>query len=244
MSFTDTARPLDHLAPPKTPDDFVNPLEPINEACAFLSPGSWALKAVELMLPCDPVERVQQAFAGNWKAYASCSGVWRDLGEACGALARNLEGGNRDLDRIWDGAAADAAVRYFDALRKDLHGIRRALIRLGDEYLVVAQAVSAAASALGECLSALVDAAVSWYITQAASSALSWTGWAAATGYALGAVEAQIMLAEWARATEIINHAQLVMNAGCGVLGRLVGEIAAQLNTFPLPRRAYHHPAV
>ncbi|ARZ70659.1 hypothetical protein M1P56_07210 [Streptomyces sp. HU2014] len=244
MSFTDTARPTDHLAPPQAPEDFMNPLKPLNEVCAVLSPGSWVLKVAELMLPCDPVEWAGEMFAGDWEAYAACSGVWRELGEACGALARNLEGGNRDLDRVWDGSAADAAVRYFDALRKDLYGIRHALTRLGEEYLAVARAVSAAADVLGECLSAIVDAAVSWYITQAAASALCWTGWAAATGYALGAAEAEIMVKHWARATKIVNHAQIVMNASCGVLGRLAGEIAAQLNTFPLPQRAYHHPAV
>ncbi|MBB5118440.1 hypothetical protein AF335_00300 [Streptomyces eurocidicus] len=244
MSFTDTARPVDRLGPPEAPEGFVDPLEALNDVCAFLSPGSWLLKLAELMLPDGSMEEVQQVFAGKWRTYAACAGVWDDLGKACGDLARNLEDGNRDLDRVWDGSAAEAAGGYFAALGKDLHAIQGSLTRMGVEYLAVARTVSAAADTVGEALGALVDAAVCWYIAESAASALSWTGWGAATGYALGAVEAEVILAEWARITKTINHAQLVMNASCGVLGRLAGEVATRLDGFPLPQHAYHHPAV
>lgn len=244
MSFTDIARPVDRLRPPEEPEDFVEPLKALNEVCAFLTPGSWLLKLAELMLPEDTLENVHRVFAGNWKTYAACAGVWDDLGKACGDLARNLEGGNRDLGRVWDGSAAEAADRYFAALGKDLHAIQGSLTRMSTEYLMIARTVSAAASTVAEALSAMVDAAVCCFIAQSAASALSWTGCGAATGYALGAVEAEIILEEWARVTKTVNRAQLVMNASCGVLGRLAVEVATRLDGFPLPQHAYHHPAV
>ncbi|MBT2387781.1 hypothetical protein [Streptomyces sp. ISL-11] len=244
MAFTDAAEPTAYLTPPGKPADFTDPLSPINAACAVLSPGSWLLKIIELVLPHDPVKWLEDTFAGDWAAYARCAETWDNLGKACGAVARNLDGGNKTLSRSWDGAAADAAFHYFEVLRKDLCEISSSLTAMSREYTAVAQGVAAAAEAIAECVSAMIDAAMTVCVVEAAAAALSWTGWAVAMGYALGAAEAQVIAAQWERATKLVNSAQLLMNASYAVLGRVGGELAAKLQTFPLPRHAYDHPAV
>ncbi|PHQ53388.1 hypothetical protein BLA24_01520 [Streptomyces cinnamoneus] len=185
--FVDVREPTACLKPPGEPEDFLDPLESINAVCDVLTPGSWLLKLAELMLPRDPVAWAQEQLAGDWKAYAKCSETWRRAGQACDAVARNIDAGVKDIDATWDGNAAEAALRYFDALRGDLEEFRTSLQAMGDEYLAVAQAVSAAGQAIGECIGAITDALVTGAIAAAASTALGWTGWAAAMGYALGA---------------------------------------------------------
>ncbi|MBO0653131.1 hypothetical protein J1792_10095 [Streptomyces triculaminicus] len=244
MTFTDVADPTTHLVPPAKPEEFTDPMKPINAVADVLSPGSWLLKLAELMLPRDPVEWAQQIFAGDWTAYAECSQAWRNLGLACDALARNLESGNDAIDAAWHGNAADAAFLYFDALRRNLEEFRDSLNAMGGEYLAIAQSVSLTAEAVGQCIGAIVDAAVTAAIAAAASTAAGWTGWAAAMGYALGAAEAKVILREWGRMTHLVNAAQVSVSAGYASIERLGGQITARLNAFPLPRASYDHPAV
>ncbi|GAA3370112.1 hypothetical protein GCM10020367_15450 [Streptomyces sannanensis] len=45
-------------------------------------------------------------------------------------------------------------------------------------------------------------------------------------------------------ATQLISTLRLAIDASCGVPARAWGQLAAQLNDFPLPREGYDHPAV
>ncbi|MEU5051837.1 hypothetical protein [Streptomyces sp. NPDC021096] len=244
MQFTDVVQPTEYLVPPRKPEEFTDPLLSVNAVCDFLSPGGWFLKLAELMLPRNPVEWAQEQLAGDWAAYAKCAESWQRMGQACGAVARNVESGGRGIARTWDGNAAEAALLYFDALRKNLEDVREALDRMGDEYRAVAQSISLTGQAIGGCISAMVDALVTMSITAAATAALGWTGCAAAMGYAIGAMEAQVILKEWQRMTRLISAAQLAVNSGYAVMGHIGGEVMAKLNAFPLPRAGYDHPAV
>ncbi|MFI9200911.1 WXG100 family type VII secretion target [Streptomyces sp. NPDC053048] len=244
MDFADVADPASHLVPPVKPAEFIDPMDPINAVGDVLGPGTWLMKLAELMLPRNPVEFAQNVFAGDWEAYAECAEAWRNLGRSCEALARNLEAGNGRIDATWHGNAADAAFRYFDTLRRDLEEFRDSLDAMSGEYLAIAQSVSVSAEAVGQCIGAMIDAAVTAVIAAAASTAAGWTGWAAAMGYALGAAEAQIILKQWARMTDLVNAAQVSVNTGYASIERVGGEITARLNAFPLPRTSYDHPAV
>ncbi|MEU4212027.1 WXG100 family type VII secretion target [Streptomyces sp. NPDC026206] len=244
MDFTDVVQPTTYLIPPAKPDEFADPLLPINAVCEVLSPGGWLIKLAELMLPKDPVKWTQEQLAGDWATYAKCAESWQRMGQACGALARNMESGGRRIDVTWDGNAADAALLYFDALRKNLEEMQDALDAMSDEYRAVARSVSMTGQAIGGCISAIVDALLTMSISAAASAAFGWTGCAAAMGYAIGAMEAEVILKEWERMTRLISYAQLAMNASYGVMEHVGGEVMAKLNAFPLPRASYDHPAV
>ncbi|MEU7133753.1 hypothetical protein [Streptomyces sp. NPDC046261] len=244
MQFADVAQPTEYLVPPRKPEEFTDPLLSLNAVCDVLSPGGWFLKLAELMLPENPVEWAQRQLAGDWAAYAKCAESWQHMGQACGAVARNVESGRRSVARTWDGNAAEAALLYLDALRKNLEDVREALERMGDEYRAVAQSISLTGQAIGGCVSAIVDALVTASITAAATTALGWTGCAAAMGYALGAMEARVIIKEWERMTRLISAAQLAMNSSYAVMGHIGGEVMAKLNAFPLPRASYDHPAV
>ncbi|MEV4442310.1 hypothetical protein AB0K09_25540 [Streptomyces sp. NPDC049577] len=244
MAFADIAHPTAFLTAPREPEEFADPLKTINEVADFLTPASWLVKLAELVLGTDPVKWAQTKFAGDWKAYARCAEAWRNLGRACDAMARNLDAGNRHADRTWDGNAADAAFAYFDTLRRDLEEFRDSLDVMSDEYRAVARAVSATGEAMGECLLAILDALITVAITTAAGTATGWTGCGAVMGYALGAQEARFILQQWERMTELLNTAQLAVNACYGTIGRVGGEAMAKLNRFQLPRAGYDHPAV
>ncbi|MCA6091739.1 hypothetical protein LE181_06105 [Streptomyces sp. SCA3-4] len=244
MDFPDAAEPTAFLARPKVPEEFFDPLIAITAAGDVFSPGGWFLKLAELMLPTDPVEWAQEQLVGDWKAYAACSQAWRNAGRACGAIARNVEAGSKRIDATWDGHAAEAAIDYFEALRKNLDDVQGALDTMAEEYRVVTESIARTGQAIGGCISAIIDALVSISVTTAASTALGWTGGAAALGYALGAMEVQVILKEWERMSLLVNAAQLAMNTSYSVMGRTGGEILARVHALPVPRASYDHPAV
>lgn len=244
MDFADVAEPTRQLTPPRKPEGFVHPLKPVNDVGDFLSPGGWFVKLAELVLTRDPMDYAKHALAGDWEAYARCADVWRNLGHACDALARNLGSGTGAVRATWQGNAADAAHGYFEALRKNLEDARDSLYAIDDEYREIARSVAYTGEAVAACLGAMLDALITLSIAIAASAASGWTGWGAAMGYALGAAEAETVLKEWTAMTNLLNAAQVAMNVGCAAIGRTGGEIAASLGAFPLPRTSYDHPAV
>ncbi len=244
MTFTDVASPTTHLIAPGEPGEFADPLSAINAVGEFLSPSGWLMKLAELEMGKDPVKWCQSWLAGDWAAFARCAETWRNLGRSCDALARNIGAGVTRVDGTWQGNAADAALHYFDVLRRNLEEMRDSLYAMGDEYQLISQSVSATGQALGECVGLILDALITASIAVAAGTAGGWTGCGAAMGYALGAVEAQVILKEWERMTALVNAAQVVMNTSCASIGRFGGQIAAGLGSFPLPRTSYDHPAV
>ncbi|MGK5628711.1 hypothetical protein [Streptomyces sp. URMC 123] len=244
MPFSDVADAAACLKPPKAPAEYVSPLKPLNDIGDLISPAAWLSELLEIALGKNPMEEAQRHFGGDWEAYATSAEAWHNLGRACSAMARNLESGNVRLSATWQGCAADAAFQYFDTLRRKLQGVASSLDAMRVEYETVAQGVWAAAEMVAQILATIVDLCATWAICAAAGTAMSWTGWGAAVGYGVGALQAVKVIERWDEATEWVNKSQLVVNASCGVLARLGGELAAQLNTFPLPRDGYDHPAV
>ncbi|QLE71592.1 hypothetical protein FGW37_08245 [Streptomyces rectiverticillatus] len=240
--FADVTEPAACLVPPGEPEDFLDPLKPLNDVVEFLSPSGWLFKLAELYLPTDPVKWAKESFAGDWKAYARCVSAWQETGRACDGVARNLRSGSARIDATWDGNAAEAAAHYFSALAGNLADFRTALDAMGVEYLVIAQSVSSAGAAVGDCLGAIVDALITLALAAAVEAASG--GSAAVAAAALGTEELLTILREWERMVRIVAAAQAVMHAGHGTLVRLGTEALAGLNAFALPGASYDHPAV
>ncbi|WP_058044910.1 WXG100 family type VII secretion target [Streptomyces roseifaciens] len=240
--FADVTDPAAYLVPPGEPEDFLDPMKPLNEVAEFLSASGWLFKLAELYLPKDPVKWAKESFAGDWKAYARCVSAWQETGRACDGVARNLRSGSARIDATWDGNAAEAAAHYFSDLAGNLADFRTALDAMGVEYLGIAQSVSSAGEAVGDCLGAIVDALITLALAAAVEAASG--GTAAVAAAALGTEELLTILREWERMVRFVAAAQAAMHAGHGTLVRLGTEALAGLNALPLPGASYDHPAV
>ncbi|MGK5547449.1 hypothetical protein ACSNOH_22345 [Streptomyces sp. URMC 127] len=240
--FADVVEPAASLVPPAAPEDFTDPLEPFNAVADFFSPNQWLLKLAELMTGTDPVKWTGEKLAGDWKAYAACASAWQAMGHACDGIARNLRSGGVCVDASWDGNAAGSAAHYFAVLAGNLEEFHRSLDAMGSEYRLIARSVASAAESIADCLTAMLDALITASIEITASAATG--GGAAAMAAALGTQELLTVLREWEHMNEFLSAAQTLMHAGTAALARTGAEALTALNTFPVPRTGYDHPAV
>ncbi|GGX95073.1 hypothetical protein [Streptomyces hiroshimensis] len=241
-SFPDVTEPTACLVPPGEPEEFADPLKPFNDAAEFLTPSGWLFKLAELYVGENPLTWAKQSLAGDWKAYVTCASAWRETGRACEGIARNLRSGNTRIGAAWDGNAAEAGAHYFSALAGNLADFHASLDAMGSEYLAVAQAVSYAGEAVGDCLGAMLDALITTSLIATAEAATG--GSAAVAAAAFGTQELLSILREWECMIQLIAGAQAQVHAGYGTLARTGAEALAGLNAFPVPRTGYDHPAV
>ncbi|MFH8785646.1 hypothetical protein [Streptomyces roseoverticillatus] len=240
-AFSDVAEPTACLVPPGEPGE-LDPLKPFNDAAEVLTPSGWLFKLAELYTGQDPLKWAEKFLTGDWDAFAKCASAWRETGHACEGVARNLRSGSTRIDATWDGNAAETAARYFSALAGNLEEFHASFGAMGTEYLVVAQSVMYAGAAIGDCLGAILDALITGTLIAVAEAATG--GAAAAAAAALGTQELLTILREWEHMTLLATEAQMCLHAGYGVLGRIGAEALASLNSFPVPRAGYDHPAV
>lgn len=242
--YADVARATARLTAPGEPERFVAPLRILDGVSTLISPAAWAAEILALVFDFDPLEEAQRYLAGDWEAYARCAELWANLARFCEDLAANLEAGNRRVGAAWDGHAADAAQAYFDSLAENLQDIKCSLETMHTQYLVTASGVSTTADAVGQLLGQIGDSAATAAICWAAGTALSWTGWGAVSGYAVGACELVRIGELWAEVTRTVNALRWKTDAAYGVLATVGAEVAGGFNEFPLPPAGYTHPAV
>ncbi|MGW6904984.1 hypothetical protein [Streptomyces sp. NPDC054940] len=244
MSFTDVAEPVAHLKAPGAPEEFHSPLEFLNKVSDLISPTYWVSEILEAAIGFNPMDKAKEYFAGDWEAYAKCAEAWENLGKLCEDIGRNVDSGNQSLDASWDGNAADAAFLYFKSLAERCDSLQADLNSLSEKYGVVAHGVWSTAEAVGAILGQIGDAAATAAISAAAGTLTSWTGWGAAVGYGLAAIEIVRIIDLWGDATKLVNNAQLVVNGAMAVIETLGGELSGKLNDFDLPGQAYDNKVV
>lgn len=65
----------------------------------------------------DPVTWAVELFAGEWKSFAECALTWDACGSTTAGIAGNFDPALTKLGEVWQGNAADNAMRYFCELR-------------------------------------------------------------------------------------------------------------------------------
>jgi hypothetical protein len=244
MAFADVAEPASHLKAPGKPDEFHSPFELLNQASDLISPTYWVNEILNAATGFNPMDKAKEYFAGDWESYAKCGVVWENLGKLCADIAKNIDAGNGELDATWDGNSADAAFNYFKALADRCDELQSDLDTLKTQYGIVSHGVWSTAEAVGAILGQIGDMAATAAISAAAGTLLSWTGWGAAVGYGLAAVEILRIIDLWGDATKLVNEAQLITNGAVGVLETVGGELSGKLHNFPLPGGAYDNAVV
>ncbi|MEE4490198.1 hypothetical protein [Streptomyces sp. BE230] len=244
MGFSDITEPTAHLTPPKDPTETFNPVKLVNQAADLISPTYWVNEILNMALGFNPMDKTKEYFAGDWEAYAKCGEVWQNLGKLCVDVSKNIDTGNLSLDRTWDGNAADAAYVYFKDIAARCDDLQSELDALKTEYAIVSQGVWAAAEAVGSIIGTIGDTAAVAAIAAAAGTMMSWTGWGAAVGYGLAAVEIIEIIELWGKATATLNKCQLITQGSLAIIASAGGTLATKFADFPLPSSAYDNPVV
>lgn len=243
-AFRDRTSPTSRLRTPATPEEFRSPMGLVDDVGDYVSPTGLVAKITELAVGVNPLEEAGEWFAGDWEKYAECAEAWGNLAGFCRDLAANIEAGNHELSRTWDGQAADAAHAYFGSLHGHLHGIAGSLESMREQYLVAAHGVWSTAKAVGQLIGTIFDVAATAVIILAAGASASWTGAGVVLGGTLMAAQFVRMGRMWAAATGLMTSLQGTIDGVYGQLAHVGSEVAAALHGFPLPRTRYDHPAV
>jgi uncharacterized protein YukE len=160
--------------------------------------------------PIDPYEDVCKWFAGDWAGFAECRDVFDNLANACQSMSANLHWGARSIESVWQGNAADGCENHLFKAADAVSEVSEPLRELGEKYVEAAEAMHKLGSAMGTCISALVDACI-----MAAANA----AWGAATtefgvgliGDAIAAYEVYEVVEKVHECFEILHQAQALV---------------------------------
>lgn len=219
----------------------------LGTALDLASPSTLVNEGLKLAFDIDIFGTAANWLAGDWGSYADCSDAWRNLGDFCGDVSRNLRAGCRSLAATWQGNAADAALLYFETLAERLDQAAEAFHGLEKHYQAVAQTVFGAAEVLKGQLVMISDIALQVAITAAAAGALTATGVGAIAGVAGGAVIAAritSMIGHWGRTVAIYEGVLNSVNGLTMSAAGLISGVGADIKKFPTPGRSYDSPVV
>ncbi|MBG0568167.1 WXG100 family type VII secretion target [Actinoplanes aureus] len=212
--FGDPKNPESNLIPPpEEPDSPVNRLGFMD----YISPTAWIMKGLDTVLGFDPIQEVQNKIVGDWETFARMPSVLAGASAALHDIALNIQSGASSLQQFWQGNAGEAAYRYFTDLATAIDSLRAPLVKIGDEYKVMADAVWSAGDAIGGLLKGMCDTAIITGIAAVGGTVTAATGVGAVVGYGVAAVSAARILEQWAQITKylaVANTAIMTFRSG------------------------------
>jgi hypothetical protein len=236
--------PTSHLIGPPEPDVNVgygweNPRMYLDAT----SPAYWINEFIKEACGRDVVGDAVAPVTGDWQAYARFGSALNQLGEFAGALGIKTTTGTSEVDREWDGNAADAAHVYFQSLAEAIAGQKPLLHDLRDEYYAATKAVWDYARGVGSLLIAMADAVIIAAFAAAAGTATFKTGIGPVLGYGVAAWQT-------ARVVKLAIDINTAYDIAYGLIDLASGNIASRVDrpegdlaSYPLPEKAYDHPA-
>jgi hypothetical protein len=238
--FGDARDAKAHLHEP-VPGDFGFRAHPF-QALEALSPTAAVMAAVKGIFHFDPVEDIVSRVLGDWEELAECGIVLQQLGALVEDVGANVGQGTADVQGVWAGNAASAAVTYFMKLDASIDGLAEPLAKMGDAHLQAAQSAWQTAEALKGIVATLVDEAVVVSALVTTGSILIETGVAPLITYGAAAFELAEMYETYERAMEAVH---LLYNTVLA-LGGLVDEaitLIAGLPELNVMTDVYRHPS-
>ncbi|WP_406642545.1 hypothetical protein [Amycolatopsis sp. WGS_07] len=200
--ITEAEQPENKLAPPTIPDEYPDFTSLFSKISDRLSPSWYVAQVLEILHLTNPADDLAKMIVGDWKAYARCASTWHNLAGFYGAVAHNIEVGNAELDRSWQGNAADACYDYFSKLAAKLRTIESKLENLGHRYTAVAIGVWKLANSLAGLITGIQDDAVWIALEIAAGDATFETGVGPAALWSLAGVQCARLIEKYNKTVE------------------------------------------
>lgn len=231
-----------YLVAPGEPDEsitngFVNPLDLFN----YISPSAWVNDVIEKVSGIDIFGYATDAFTGEWAALYKFGDALNSLAQFMQEAGIEVQAGVNEVDKTWDGNAADAAFNYFTGVATATSGQQLALYEAAKGYHQAAKGAWQLSGQLGNLLQAIADKAIIMGISAAIGTATAETGVGAVAGYGVAGWQAIELLELINKASTIINTAGTVILAAFGGGMTMAGQ-GGDLSAVPLPAAPYAAP--
>lgn len=209
----------------------------------FFSIGHWAYVFIDQVSGVNPAEWVSEELAGNWEAVAKAGDALKNLSKFHEAFAAEIDRGNADMLKGWEGNAAAAAGKYFDELPQSLKDQVEALQNVGEQFEQAAYGVWATAKTIVSLLELLFDLAIGFAIEAAATALASWTGAGLVAGSGAILLTLGRAIQVWMDICKYHGMAWNLCTGASGIIAGLLGTLHGFKN-HRLPAGAYDHPGV
>jgi hypothetical protein len=234
--------PEGRLNPPGRPEEFHNPLEPINAISNWLSPGWWINEVLDQTINCNPKDAVAQLLLGDWEAFARCGGALNALAFFCRDVADNVRLNVDNLMSTWQGHAAQAAQSYFMTLAGAVRGHQEAFERLRDAYHGQAHGAWEFSEAAGDIIQGIFDTIFWMGVECIAGFLFSETGVVEVAVWSVAAFQCKMIVDDWKRVTKLIDEVQHTAMSSAGAVTEVV-TMPGGLGVLPVPAAGYSAPA-
>lgn len=255
------SRPAAPTAPASAPDDPASLLtppvaaQPVPDVIGILftlpdliSPAYYSLLMFDLVFGFNPLTEAGSLVAGEWNQFAIAADALEKLADFDAALASSIGSDHESVlggpTPAWTGEAADAAGSYFARLRIAVGRQAVACRDMGRECRSLANGMFLLAKGVEDGLKSILDWAMLWGISIAASAvATSTTVVGGVFGAAAATYAAVMALAAWRRVTESIGLMFALANGFVGAMSGFTAPLR-DVRTHPLPAGAYDHAGV
>ncbi|GAA5047298.1 WXG100 family type VII secretion target [Nocardia callitridis] len=185
--------------------------------------------------------------SGDWVGLQKSADAIRKLAEYNRSYHGSIDGAMSNVEKSWQGNAAESSRAYFSSLTTALDGQADALGQVADEISAYALASYGMANGIADLVQTLGDLAIEWAVTQAAAVASASTVIGAGVTAALEAVAAALAVYMATRVVKILGNLGHMVNASEALVGMMSGGInaAMEASQIPaLPTSSYDHPGV
>jgi uncharacterized protein YukE len=193
------------------------------------------------------IATITNNLSGDWVALQKSADAISNLAEYNQAYHQAIDAAMSNVEKSWQGNAAESARSYFSSLTTALDGQADALSKVADEISAYALASYGMANGIADLVQTLGDLAIEWAVTQAAAIASASTGVGAGVAAALEAVAAALAVYMATRVVTIIGNLGHMVNASEALVGLMSGGISAAMEASQipaLPAASYDHPGV
>lgn len=149
-------RHLDRADNP-VPGDPADVAPEVRKVLDLISPSSLVAQGVKKLIGWDPFELVSEGLAGDWERFGRFADMWKRLDASMGDLSNRVWKGNRTLDEVWHGNAADMCFEYHHRLAFAIKALQKPLSTLAQSYQLIAVHVAANAAIINDLLKQIVD---------------------------------------------------------------------------------------
>ncbi|WP_227998675.1 LXG domain-containing protein [Nocardia australiensis] len=185
--------------------------------------------------------------SGDWVALQKSADAIRKLSEYNSAYHEAIDSAMSNVEKSWQGNAAESARSYFSSLTAALDGQTEPLSKVADEISAFALASYGMANGIADLVQYLGDLAIEWFVTWVAALSADSTIVGVEVGVALKAVAAAIAALMGLKVATIIGNLGHMVNASEAVVGLMSAGIssAVEASQIPaLPSSPYDHPGV
>ncbi|MBF6211744.1 hypothetical protein IU433_16370 [Nocardia puris] len=195
----------------------------------------------------NTISTITNNFSGDWSTLQKSADAIRNLTEYNRAYRESIDAAMLNVEKSWQGNAAESARSYFSALTTAIDNQIDPMTKVADEIKAYALAAYGMANGIADAVQTLGDCALQWLLTQIAAAKAAATGVGAGIAAGLQAIAAGLVLIMTSKIASILSSIGHLVNAAEALTGVIAAGVSAatEASEIPaLPASSYDHPGV